>query len=484
MPFADGAQVNGGIQEMKKTALCSVFVLMLTVAVFAAGPVKPYEFPTPERGPGQKSMIGFRVAPIKNVRIAVIGVGARGGAAMRRFASVPDKATLKAAADLWPEKLEKMEKHLKSINYPHKVDYYTGADDWKKICERNDIDLVYVATPGNLHVPIAIYAMKNGKHVVTEVTLTHSIEKAWELIDAAEKYQKHCMMLENCNYSDYAMAVMNMIKKGVFGETIHAEAGYIHNMESYKFRNAKDNWRKLRKPSQTRPLGGNTYPTHALGPVAHWMNLNRGDRMVTLNAIATNDFTLKEAVKEHLGEDSEFAKGYYWPDMNLTMIRTFKGKTILLYYATALRRPYSRAYELNATKGYTAYSENRQTSPIFAFAPKYHDYLRPNQCKALVGRYRHPIYKKFQAEAKKFGGHGGMDTVMDFRLLYCLNNGLPLDMDVYDGATWSSIIEASKKSVELGGAPVALPDFTRGDWDKRKCTQYYYIDKDGNEKAY
>lgn len=467
---------------MLKHLLMSLAVLMGLAAVSAAEVA--YTFPTPPRGPGQKSMIGFRVAPIKNVRIAIIGVGARGGAALRRFAYYPEKATVKVACDLWPEKLEKIQKHLESINYPHKVEYFTGPEDWKKICERDDIDLVYVATPVALHVPIAIHAMKNGKHVVTEVSLTHSIDLCWELVDAAEKYQKHCMMLENCVYSDYALAVMNMVRKGMFGDTIHAEAGYIHNMENYRFREAKDNWRKLRKPSPDPILGGNTYPTHALGPVAHWMGLNRGDRMVTLNAIATNDFTLKLAAKEHLGEDTEFAKGHYWPDMNLTMIRTQNGKTILLYYATALRRPYSRAYELNGTKGYTAYTENRQTNPIFAFSPKYESYLTPNKVKALMGKQRHPIYKFFQEEAKKFGGHGGMDTVMDYRLLYCLNNGLPLDIDVYDGATWSSIIEASKKSVALGGAPVALPDFTRGDWNKRQGTQYYYIDKDGKEQVY
>ena len=467
---------------MKRLTLMSVIALL--AAVVSAGAVEPFQFPVPERQPGQKSMIGFRVAPIKNVRIAIIGVGARGFAALRRFAYLPEKATLKAASDLWPEKLEKADKYLKSINYPYTVDFFKGADDWKKICERDDIDLVYVATPVNLHVPIAIYAMQHGKHVVTEVTLTHSIEDCWKLVDAAEKYQRHCMMLENCLYSDYAMAVLNMIRNGTLGEPIHAEAGYIHNMESYKFRDAKDNWRKLRKPSPTPISGGNTYPTHAIGPVAHWMNINRGDRMVTLNAIATRDFTLKIAAKEHFGEDTEFAKGYYWPDMNLSMIKTANGKTILLYYATALRRPYSRAYELNATKGYTAYSENRATQPIFAFSPDYHNYLSPNKVKALMGRQRHPIYRYFEAEAKKFGGHGGMDTVMDYRLLYCLNNGLPLDMDVYDGATWTSIIEVSKKSVELNGAPVALPDFTRGEWNKRKQVEYYYIDKDGKEKIY
>ena len=466
---------------MKK--LFFMLALGAATAVMAEN-VVPYTFPTPERQPGQKSMIDFRAAPIKNVRIAVIGVGSRGGAALRRFAHFPEKATVKVACDLWPEKLEGIRQHLKEINYPYPVEYFTGADDWKKICERDDIDLVYVATPVPLHVPIAIHAMKHGKHVATEVYLSQSIEECWRLVDAAEKYQRHCMMLENCNYSDYALAVMNMVRKGMFGETIHAEAGYIHNMESYKFRNAKDNWRKLEKPSPTPISGGNLYPTHAIGPVAHWMGINRGDRMTTLNAISGGDFTLKIAAKEHLGENTEFANGHYQPDMNLTMIRTENGKTILLYYATALRRPYSRAYELNGTKGYTAFSENRQTDPTFAFPPKYESYLTPSRSKALIGRYRHPIYSHFQAEAKKFGGHGGMDTVMDYRLLYCLNHGLPLDIDVYDGATWSSIIEASRKSVELNGAPVMLPDFTRGDWNKRRGTSYYYIDKDGKEKVY
>ena len=478
----DMKNLKMGEEKMKKVSL----FLALTLGLFsgfvlsASEKLEPFRFPVPERLPGQKSVMNLRVAPIKNVRIAFIGVGSRGGNALKRFAAFPDKATVKVACDLWPNKLEAIKKYLAERKYPHKVDYFTGADDWKKICERDDIDLVYVATPPDLHVPISLHAMRNGKHVVLEVPAARTIADCWKLVDTAEQTQRHCMMLENCNYGDYELAVMNMVNKGLFGETIHAEAGYLHNMEAYRFNfKAEDNWRKLKKPSKNPVIGANSYPTHGLGPISHWLGINRGDVMTSLYSVSGGDFTLKEAAKEVLGEDSDFAKGHYGPDMNMTIIRTANNKTMLLFYATSLRRPYSRAYLLNGTKGFTEGYPRR-----FAFAPKFEKDMSRREMVALMAKYRHPIYKRFEAEARKFGGHGGMDTVMDLRLLYCLNNGLPLDISVYDSAAWSSICEASLKSVRLNGAPVEIPDFTRGEWRNYDGTKYYYIDSKGQEQVY
>lgn len=448
-----------------------VAALLCVAAVAAADAVEPYVFPVPERLPGQQSVHNLRVAPIKNVRVAFIGVGARGGNALKRFAAFPDNATVKVACDLYQNKLDAIKAYLMEKKYPHTVEYFTGPEDWKQICERDDLDLIYVATPSVLHVPIALHAMRNGKHVALEVPAARSVADCWQLVDTAEQTQRHCMMLENCNYGDYELAVMNMVRQGVFGETIHAEAGYLHNMESYRFNfKAKDNMRRLRKPSRNPVVRGNDYPTHGLGPVAHWLGINRGDRMTTLHSVSGGDFTLKEVVKEVLGEDTEYAQGHYEPDMNMTMIRTARNKTILLFYATSLRRPYSRAYLLNGTKGFTEGYPQR-----FAFAPDFEKDLGKKEIDALIAKYRHPIYTHFEKEARIFGGHGGMDTVMDLRLLYCLNNGLPLDISVYDGASWSSICELSRQSVILNGAPVAIPDFTRGDWDKTEQVTYQML---------
>ncbi len=455
---------------MKKFKKLIYTVLCAATGITAAA-VEPYVFPVPDRQPGQKSVQDLRVAPIKNVRIAFIGVGVRGGSALKRFAAFPDNATVKVACDLYQNKLDAIKEYLAEQKYPHSVEYFTGADDWKKICERDDIDLVYVATPPDLHVPVSVHAMRNGKHVALEVPAARTVADCWKLVDTAEQTQRHCMMLENCNYGDYELAVMNMVTQGLFGETIHAEAGYLHNMEAYRLNfKDKDNWRRLRKPSPTPILGGNSYPTHGLGPIAHWMDINRGDRMTTLYSVSGGDFTLKNAAKEALGEDTEYAKGHYDPDMNMTIIRTALNKTMLLFYSVNLRRPYSRAYLLNGTKGFTEGYPQR-----FAFAPDFENDMSKEKVDALIAKYRHPVYAYFEKEARAFGGHGGMDTVMDLRLLYCLNNGLPLDISVYDAASWSAISEVSLQSVKLNGAPVEVPDFTRGDWAKAEPVTYQML---------
>ena len=317
-----------------KNLICTLFC----AASATAAAVEPYVFPAPERQPGQKSVMGLRVAPIKNVRVAFIGVGVRGGNALKRFAAFPENATVKVACDLYQYKLDSIKKYLENKKYPYKVDYFTGPEDWKKICERDDIDLVYVATPPDLHVPVSVHAMKNGKHVVLEVPAARTVADCWKLVDTAEQTQRHCMMLENCNYGDYELAVMNMIEQGLFGEPVHAEAGYLHNMESYLFNlKAKDNWRHLRKPAKNPVVSGNSYPTHGLGPIAHWMGINRGDRLTSLYSVSGGDFTLKQAVKEVFGENSEYAKGYYKPDMNISIIRTGEKQdnTAFLRYQSA-----------------------------------------------------------------------------------------------------------------------------------------------------
>ena len=383
---------------MKKISLILMLGLFSGLALPAAENMVPYRFPVPERRPGQKSVMDFRVAPIKNVRIAFIGVGSRGGNALKRFAEFPEKATVKVACDLYQNKLDAIKKHLKERKYPHKVDYYTGSEDWKKICERDDIDLVYIATPPHLHVPIAVHAMRNGKHVALEVPAAQTIAACWKLVDTAEQTQRHCMMLENCNYGDYELAVMNMVRKGLFGETVHAEAGYLHNMEAFRFNFKESNWRKVKKPGPNPVVSGNTYPTHGLGPIAHWLGINRGDVMTSLYSVSGGDFTLKEAAKEALGENTDYAKGHYAPDINMSIIRTAKNKTILLFYSTSLRRPYSRAYLLNGTKGFTEGYPQR-----FAFAPKFEKEMNRREVVSLLAKHRHPIYRKFQAEARKFG---------------------------------------------------------------------------------
>ena len=446
-------------------------ILFCLTAVCAVCAVEPYTFPAPERKPGQKHVLGLRAAPIRNIRVAFIGVGNRGGNALTRFSYFPDNVTIKVACDLYPAKLEKVKKMLAAKKYPYKVDYYTGKDDWKKICERDDIDLVYATTGAGLHTPIAVHAMKHGKHVVVEVPAAASIEQCWQLVDTAEQTRRHCMILENCNFDDYALAVLNMTQKGLFGEPVHLEGGYLHDMRDYRFNYAdKSNWRQ--NAGSDKPVhSANPYPTHGIGPVAHWLGIHRGDRMTTLNSVSSADFALRDTAARKFGKDDPLAKRFFPSDINLSIIRTQRGKTILLYYTTSLPGPYSRAYKLYGTRGFTmGYPE-----AAFAFDPNAHDLLTGEEAGKIIAGNRHPVFSQYSKFAEKMGGHGGMDTIMDMRLIYCLNNGLPLDIDVYDAAEWSSLIEATRKSMELGGAPVAIPDFTRGDWNRLKKVEYQIL---------
>ncbi len=448
-----------------------------------------YQYETPERPEGQKSVLGFKVEPIKNIRCAFIGCGARGGMFLRVLSNFPEHVTIKAAADLYQEKLDAIDRELKAKDYPYEVDYTTDPNGWKGICERDDIDLIFAATPPSLHLPIAIYAMDHGKHVAVEVPIITNVEEAWQLVNAAERNQRHCIMLENCMYGDYELAIKNMVDLGLFGQTVHAEAGYLHNLEEYRFDYSDPkNWRS-ESPTKVPKISGNSYPTHGLGPIAHWLGINRGDRMKTIVSAETADFTMRHAVNMLMGPKNPIPEGHFRPDQNLSIITTEKGRTIMLYYSTVLRQPYSRAYRLNGTRGFAEdHSQHKLSKDTcqrrLAFEPNFHVDLPVDKVNALLEKYRHPIYAKFSAEAEKFGGHGGMDAVMLMRLIYCLNNGLPLDIDVYDSVAWSCVSNASLKSVQLGGMPVEIPDFTRGAWKDFDGVKYYYVDENGETRAY
>lgn len=419
---------------------------------------------------GQTDVIELRCAPIDTVHIAVIGVGRRGQRAVHRLSFLPT-AKIVAICDVQQKCIELAQQNLIKRGYP-KVETYTGAEDWKKLCERDDIDLIYVATHWDLHTPIAVYAMEHGKHVVTEVPIALTIDECWQLVNTAEKTRCHCMMLENCNYDFFELATLNMAQQGKFGELIHAEGAYIHDLRHNLFsKGFKWNDWRLRHNAK---YNGNLYPTHGLGPIAHALNIHRGDRMDVLTSMSTNQFGLTEFAKNKYGADSEEAKKEYRQgDMNTTIIRTVNGKTIVIQHDVTSPRPYSRHHLLSGTKGFAQkYPINR-----LAFDPEAHTSLNQKKIDSLLNEYEYPFVKKIRAQAKKVGGHGGMDFIMDYRLIYCLNHGLPLDMDVYDGVEWSSLVSLTQLSVKNGGAPVEIPDFTRGAWKKLKTVTYYMCSK-------
>lgn len=431
-------------------------------SLFAAKELFP-ELPRPE---GQTDVIELRCKPIDTVRIAFIGLGMRGSGAVYRYTFL-DGVKIMALCDIVPENVKNSQKLLLEKGLP-KADEYTGKEDWKKICERTDIDLIYVCTHWDLHTPIAVYAMEHGKHVATEVPAALTIDECWQLVNTAEKTRKHCIQLENCNYDFFETTTLNMAQQGLFGEIVHCEGAYIHDLRWLNF-DEKGYWNMWRLKHLEKE-DGNTYPTHGLGPLCHIMNIHRGDKMNYLVSVSTNQFGMSIYAKEKFGDTSSYAKrNYKKGDMNTSIIKTEKGKTIMIQHDVTSPRPYSRLHTVSGTKGFA----QKYPQEGIALEPNAHKFLPKEKLDSLLLAYTHPIVKEIEEKAKKVGGHGGMDFIMDYRLIYCLRNGLPLDEDVYDAAEWSSIIELSRKSVENQGMPVKIPDFTRGSWQKVNTVTYY-----------
>jgi len=437
----------------------------------------------PARPAGQTDVIGLRCDPIPVVRVAFIGLGQRGPGAVSRFMNI-DGIEVKAICDLEPYNIDRVQDILKRNGRPE-AEAYTGEEDWKKVCERNDIDLVYVTTHWRLHTPICVYAMEHGKHAVTEIPMALTIDECWQLVNTAERTRRHCMMLENCCYDFFEMATLNMAQQGLFGEVVHVEGAYIHDLRELNF---NPRLREV-KPAETatgetrtrRPgligywnywrlkenteRNGSLYPMHGLGPVAQILDINYGDKMDYLVSLSSNQFNMTAYAKKRFGENSDTAKmDFKKGDMSTTLIKTANGKSIMIQHDVSSPRPYNRHHTISGTKGFA------QKYPVqqLAFEPNAHSALNNEDMEALLKEYEHPITKEIGELARKVGGHGGMDFIMDYRLIYCLQNGLPLDMNVYDGVAWSAVIPLSEFSVANGSYPVKIPDFTRGGWQKVK----------------
>ncbi len=457
---------------MKSFLKISLVLVLISFAIIASAEINlskknnVISLSTPRPAKGQLDVIELRCAPIDTVRIALIGLGNRGAQAVNRLSYIKT-AKIVVLCDLNPKYVKRAQDSLRAKGCK-KADEYTGVDDWKAICKRKDIDLVYVCTNWELHTPIALEAMRNGKHVATEVPAAVTVEECWALVDMAEKTRKHCTNLENCNYDFFEMATLNMAQKGLFGEIIHGEGAYIHDIREGVF--SPTYYSNMWRLKQNKKFTGNLYPTHGIGPIAHAMNIHRGDKMNFLVSVSTNQFGMTEYAKKLYGENSAQAKvEYRHGDMGTTIIKTELGKTIMLQHDVTSPRPYSRLHSLTGTKGFA------QKYPVtgLAFEPTSHSFLSPEKRDSMLKVYEHPIVKEIGEMAKKVGGHGGMDFIMDYRLIYCLNHGLPLDQDVYDAAEWSSIVELTRLSVENHSMPVQIPDFTRGAWNKVKTVTYF-----------
>jgi hypothetical protein len=408
------------------------------------------------------NMCGYAAPKIETVRIGVIGLGMRGSEAVGRLSYI-DGAEIVALCDKYPDRVAAAQKTLEKMQRP-KAKEFTGEEGWKALCEDKGIDLVYTPTPWSLHTPIAVYAMKNGKHACTEVPAAKTLDECWELVETSEKTKKHCMMLENCCYDFFELLTLNMVRNGMFGEVLHAEGAYIHDLSRVHIFN-KNAYADMWRLKENIGRNGNLYPTHGLGPIAQCMNINRGDKFDHIVSMSTNDFTMNNLAKELAAKD-DFFKPYvdkpYRGNMNTTIVRTFNGKTVMVQHDVSSPRVYSRIHLLSGTKGCASkYPEPERIS----FG---HEWIKEQELKDLYEKYSPPIVKHIGTIAKDVGGHGGMDFIMDWRTIDCLRNGLPLDENVYDAAAWSAVGVLSEQSVAKNGKTIDFPDFTRGSWKTNK----------------
>ena len=407
-----------------------------------------------------QSVKNLSCSPMPVVRIGFVGLGNRGQKALERYMHL-EGVEVKALCDLCGEHLLPCVEILKKFGRLQ-AETYQDIDGWKRLCERTDIDLVYICTDWLTHTDMAVYAMEHGKHVAIEVPAAMTVADCWRLVDTAEETQKHCMMLENCCYDAYALTTLNMVQQGVFGEITHVEGSYIHNLREHYFepeRQGKYSNRWMKQYSMNHT--GNPYPTHGLGPVCQWLGIHRGDRLEYLVSMSSKQAGLSAHAAQVYGENAEEAKLHYeMGDVNSTLIRTAKGRTILLQYDVVTPRPYSRHQTICGTRGFM----QKYPVPCVVLDDKGKEPLDEAGLAELLEQYRHPFTRRIGEEARVKQMPNEMNYIMDYRLVECLRNGWPLDQDVYDAALWSCITELSERSVREGSIPVEIPDFTRGQW--------------------
>jgi predicted dehydrogenase len=407
----------------------------------------------PAQSPDKPS-VPFAAPPIPEVRIGFVGVGGQGSAHVRNMLRVPG-AKVTAVCDIAPERVALVQKWVVAAGQKEPTGYTRGPRDFERLCETENLDLVFTATPWEWHVPVCVAAMKNGKHAATEVPAAMTLDDCWQLVEHAEKHRKHCVMMENCNYDRPEMMVFNMVRKGLFGEILHAEGGYLHDLRSVKFSSTGEGlWRR----AWASKVNGNLYPTHGLGPVANCLDINRGDRFEYLVSMSGPSRGLQDWAREHFPEGSpQRGEKYVLGDVNVSLIRTARGRTITVVHDTNLPRPYSRIHMVQGTRGlFMGYPDRVY---IEGRSPEH----RWEEARAYLQEFDHPLWVQLTKTAEG-AGHGGMDYIEDYRLVKCLREGLPTDMNVYDAAALSSVVQLSERSHARRSASVDFPDFTRGRW--------------------
>ncbi len=411
---------------------------------------------------GSVNMANFSANKLSKIRIGIVGLGNRGSGAVSRLSKIRD-VEIVALCDLNPQYVKRAQKRLKNSKRQAAMHEFTGSSDaWKKMCQL-DIDLIYNCTSWDYHTPIAVYAMECGKHVAVEVPAGKTIDELWQLVETSERTKKHCMMLENTCYDFFELLTLRMAREGVFGEITHAEGAYIHELCGMIQGNSYQNKWRFKENATTN---GNLYPTHGLGPVAQCMNITRGNMFDYMTSMSTDEFSFRDYARRNNHEQYKNVQGYRG-DMNTSLLHTVKGQTVMIQHDVSSPRPYSRIHLLQGTRGCAQKFPGPPKISLVDYRHG-HQWLPNDKYRKICKKYEHPLIRTMGSVAKKVGGHGGMDFIMDYRLIYCLKNGLPLDQNVYDAATWSAVTPLSAMSVKKRSNSIEFPDFTNGKWKVSK----------------
>jgi predicted dehydrogenase len=391
-------------------------------------------------------------------RIGIIGVGGRGTGLLRNM--LASDVQVNALCDVVADKAKHAQSMVQQAGQKAPELYTDGDHAFERLVSREDLNLVVIATPWQWHTPMAVAAMKQGKHVATEVPAATTIEECWQLVDTSEATRRHCIMLENCCYGENETLILAMVRAGLFGDLLYGEAAYIHDLRAEMFSNKGEGlWRRTWHTKKD----GNLYPTHGLGPVANYMGINRGDRFDYLVSMSTPAKGLAAYRTGHVPQgDPKWSEHYIDGDMNTSLIKTANGLTINLQHDVSNPHPYDRLNTIAGTKGVF---KDYPPRIYFDGQPGGEEYGSIEQYKE---QYENPLWKKQGEIARKLGGHGGMDFIECYRLTECLRRGSVPDLDVYDAAAWSAPGPLSSASLAHGSAPMKFPDFTRGRWRERK----------------
>jgi predicted dehydrogenase len=404
------------------------------------------------------------------VRVGFVGVGSRGTSLLRTTLNFPN-VEVPAISDINETALSRAASLVKAAGHKPPETYGAGVDDWKRLVGRDDLDAVINAGPWELHAPMSVETMKAGKYAATEVPAATTVQQCWDMVDASEQTGMPCMIVENVCYFRNALLILNMIRQGLFGELTHCEGGYQHDVRGAFLSRGGERgpageitWRGMHAVRSN----GNLYPTHPLGPIAWWLDINRGDKFTYLTSMSSKSRGIRNyAAKQYGADHPNSRREYALGDVNVTLIRSEKGATVTLYHDTSSPRPYDLILRVQGTQG--IYMGTLDKFYFDGRSPKKDEWEDPER---YYREYEHPLWRDLADEARNHG-HGGADYIEIHQFLKAVRNRTQTPIDVYDTATWSSIYPLTVQSVAARSQPVEVPDFTRGKWTTRKPVEIH-----------